>query len=89
MWRTLLTAALVYGCGHPGLGGWLPPLLDGPLQSFHQLVNTAAGDGKKVITSLDDSSYMRTLKDYVAGVDARLRQQTTEDRCQVSDARCR
>jgi hypothetical protein len=80
MWRTLLTAALVYGSGHPGLGGWRPSLLDGPLQSFHQLVNKAAGDGKKMIADLDDSPGMRYLRDYIASTEARLRQQTTEDR---------
>jgi hypothetical protein len=96
MWRTLLTAALVYGCGHPGLGGWRPALLDGPLQTFHQLVNAAAGDGKKMIASLDDSPYMRSLRDYIAGVEAQLRQQTADGgrqmadgRCQMSDASCR
>jgi hypothetical protein len=79
MWRTLLTAALVYGSGHPGLDGWRPSLLDGPVQSFHQLINTAASDGKKMIADLGDSPGMRCLRDYIASVEAQLRQQTTDD----------
>ena len=73
MWRGLVTAWVIYGCGHPGLEGYRPEWLDRPLQSFHQDVNATARDGQKVLTSIDESRWMRYLKDYVAGMNARLR----------------
>jgi hypothetical protein len=64
---------MVYGCGHPSLDGYRPALLDRPLQSFYQDVNTAARDGQKVIATLDDYRCMRYLKGYITKVDAQLR----------------
>ena len=55
MWRTLFAATLVYGYGHPSLDGYRPALLDRPLQSFHQDVNSTARDGKKVLATIDDA----------------------------------
>jgi hypothetical protein len=73
MWRGLVTAWVIYGSGHPSLDGYRPTWLDRPLQSFHQDVNATARDGQKVLASIDDSRWMHYLKDYIAGVTARLR----------------
>ncbi len=73
MWRTLIAAALVYGCGHPYLDGYRPAVLDRPLQAFYLEVNNAARDGQKVLATLDDARAMRYLKGYIAHMDAQLR----------------
>ena len=73
MWRTLIAAVAVYGCGHPSLDDYRPALLDRPLQSFYQDVNSAARDGQKVLATLDDARCMRYLKGYIAHMDAQLR----------------
>ncbi len=73
MWRTLIAASLVYGCGHPNFEGYRPALLDRALQSFHQEVNAAARDGEKMLASIDDTRFMRYLKDSVARAEAQLR----------------
>ena len=73
MWRTLIAAIAVYGCGHPSLDGYRPAPLDRPLPSFYQDVNTAARDGQKVLATLDDARCMRYLKGYIARMDAQLR----------------
>jgi hypothetical protein len=73
MWRTLFAASLVYGCGHPSLDGYRPALLDRPLQSFYQDVNSTARDGQKVFATLDDYRCMRYLKGYITKMDAQLR----------------
>ena len=73
MWRTLIAASLVYGCGHPSLDGYRPAVLDRPLQSFYQDVNSTARDGQKVLATLDDYRCMRYLKGYIARVDEQLR----------------
>ncbi len=73
MWRTLIAASLVYGCGHPNFEGYRPALLDRALQSFHQEVNAAARDGEKVLASIDDTRWMRYLKGSVARAEAQLR----------------
>ena len=52
MFRTLIAAVAVYACGHPGLDGYRPALLDNPLQGFYNEVNLAARDGKR---ALDDA----------------------------------
>jgi len=72
MWRTLISATLVYGYGHPSLDGYRPGFLDRPLQSFHQDVNSTARDGKKVLATLDDAR-ARYLRDYMERIEARLR----------------
>jgi hypothetical protein len=73
MWRTLLAAVTVYGCGHPCLDGYRPAFLDRPLQSFYKDVNAAARDGKTVLATLDDARCMRYLKGYIDRMDALLR----------------
>jgi len=73
MWRTLIAASLVYGCGHPSLDGYRPAVLDRPLQSFYQDVNSTARDGQKVLATLDDYRCMRYLKGYITKMDAQLR----------------
>jgi hypothetical protein len=64
---------MVYGCGHPSLDGSRPALLDRPLQSFYQDVNSAARDGQKVLATVDDYRCMRYLKGYITRMDAQLR----------------
>ena len=56
MWRTLIVPLLAYGCGHPGLDGYRPALLDRPLQSFYGDVNA------KILATLDDALYIRNFK---------------------------
>ena len=73
MWRSLFAAAMTYGGGHPSFGRYRPAVLDRPLQSFYQEVNTAARDGQKLLATLDDARCMRCLKDYIARMDAQLR----------------
>jgi hypothetical protein len=73
MWRSLIAATLVYGSGHPSVDGYRPALLDKPLQSFHQDINTVARDGKKVLATLDETRCMSYLKGYIARMDAQLR----------------
>jgi hypothetical protein len=73
MWRSLITAWIIYGCGHPSLEAYRPAVLDRPLQLFHEAVNSAALDGKKAVAAVDNSRLMRHVKDYVAATDARLR----------------
>jgi hypothetical protein len=73
MLRILVAAVAVYGCGHPGLDGYRPALLDRPLQSFHKDVNATARDGKRVLATLDDARCMRYLKGYIDRMDAQLR----------------
>jgi hypothetical protein len=51
MWRGLCAAAIIYGCGHPGLDGYRPAVLDAPLHAFHQQVNKAGQEGQKVLAS--------------------------------------
>lgn len=73
MWRSLVAAVLVYGCGHPGLEGLRPSLFDRPLQGFHNEVNKAAYEGQRMLASIGDSSYVRGLKGYVEYLGAQLR----------------
>jgi hypothetical protein len=73
MWRGLVTVWVIYGCGHPTLDGYRPAWIDRPLQSFYENVNTTARDGQKVLASIDESRWMRYLKDYVSSMNARLR----------------
>jgi hypothetical protein len=79
MWRTLIAASLAYGCGHPRLDGYRPPLLDRPLQSFHQDLNAVARDGQKALAGFDGSRYLGYLQVYVTRIDAQLRGRATED----------
>jgi hypothetical protein len=72
MWRSLGLAAIAYGCGHPGLDGYRPAMLDAPLQAFYQQVNKAAQEGQKVLASANDAraSY---FKAYVTSAEKQLR----------------
>jgi hypothetical protein len=47
--------AIAYACGHPGLDGYRPAVLDAPLQAFYQQVNKAALDGQRLLVSVDES----------------------------------
>jgi hypothetical protein len=51
MWRSLCAAAIVYGCGHPGLDGYRPAALDAPLHAVYRQVNKAGQEGQKVLAS--------------------------------------
>ena len=73
MLRSLTAAALIYGCGHPGLEGYRPGLLDRPLQAFHNEVNVFARDGKRVLATLDDARSMRYLNGYIEFLQGRMR----------------
>jgi hypothetical protein len=73
MWRSLFAASLIYAGGHPSLDGYRPKLLDRPLQGFYQDVNSAARDGRQVLTTLDDARCMRYLKGYIDRMEAQLR----------------
>jgi hypothetical protein len=73
MWRSLFAASVIYASGHPSLDGYRPALLDRPLQGFYHDVNSAARDGRNVLTTLDDARCMRYLKGYIARMDAQLR----------------
>jgi hypothetical protein len=55
MWRSLLSAAIVYGCGNPTFDGSRPTMLERPLQAFHQHVNQAVRECHKVLAVLDDA----------------------------------
>ena len=47
--------AIAYACGHPGLDGYRPAVLDAPLQAFYQQVNKAAVDGQRLLVSANES----------------------------------
>ena len=59
MWRalfsTLCVAAIFYGFGNPGLDGYRPAALDAALQAFHQQVNSAAQEGQRTLTSVNEA----------------------------------
>ena len=80
MWRTLIAASLAYGCGHPRLDGYRPPILDRPLQSFHQDLNSIGREGRKTLASFDGTRYLSYLEGYVTRIDALLRGRPTQDR---------
>jgi hypothetical protein len=65
-------AAIAYGCGHPGLDGYRPALLDAPLQAFYQQVNKAGQEGQKMLASANNAraSY---LKAYLGRAEKQLR----------------
>jgi hypothetical protein len=66
MWRCVLAAVLVYGCGHPALEGYRPEWLERPLQGFYQEVQKAAVHGRFALASFDQeriSGYIRIFTD--------------------------
>jgi hypothetical protein len=72
MWRSLISAAIVYGLGHPSFDGYRGPL-DRPLQSFYTEVNQFARDGRTALRMLDEARFMRYLKAYIEQMDTQLR----------------
>ena len=76
MWRTLCStlcvAAAFYGFGNPWLDGYRPAALDAALQAFHQQVNSAAQEGQRTLTSVNEAraSY---LKAYIGRAEKQLR----------------
>jgi hypothetical protein len=73
MWRSLFSALMIYGFGHPSFDGYRPTLLDRPFQSFYVEVNQFARDGRTALKTLDDARCMRYLKAYIDHMDAQLR----------------
>ena len=66
MWRGVLAAVLVYGCGHPALEGYRPDWLERPLQGFYQEVQKAAVNGRFALASFDQervAGYIRIFTD--------------------------
>jgi len=66
MWRGVLAAVLVYGCGHPALEGYRPDWLERPLQGFYQEVQKAAVSGRYALASFDQdriAGYIRIFTD--------------------------
>jgi hypothetical protein len=59
MWRGILAAVMVYGCGHPTLEGYRPAVLNVPLQAFYNQVNMAAREGETVLMSGARLQYVR------------------------------
>jgi hypothetical protein len=72
MWRALCTAAIIYGCGHPGLDGYRPAALDAPLRAFYQHVNQAGVEGQKVLASAN-SARAEYVKAYMGRAEKQLR----------------
>jgi hypothetical protein len=72
MWRSLIVAAIAYGCGHPALDGYRPAALDAPLQAFYQQVNKAGQEGQKVLASANDAR-ASFLKAYMGRAERQLR----------------
>jgi hypothetical protein len=72
MWRSLCVAAIIYGCGTPGLDGYRPTALDAPLQAFYQQVNKAGQEGQKALANINvaRASY---FKAYMRGAEKQLR----------------
>jgi hypothetical protein len=77
MWRTLFStlcvAAIFYGFGNPWLDGYRPAALDPALQAFYRQVNSAAQEGQKALTSVNEAraSY---LKAYMGRAEKQLRE---------------
>ncbi len=67
MWRSLFAVAIAYGCGHPILDGYRPPVLDRPLQAFYQEVNVAAKEVGRVLLAINDAriTYSKAFIDRV------------------------
>ena len=72
MWRALCAAAIIYGCGYPGLDGYRPAALDAPLHAFYQQVNKAGVEGQKVLASAN-SARAGYIKSYLGRAEKQLR----------------
>jgi len=73
MWRTVLTAILAYGYGHPSFDGYRPAGFDRPLQTFYGEVNGAARAGRQKLASLDGDRVTRYFRGYADQVEEQLR----------------
>jgi hypothetical protein len=72
MWRSLLVALIVYGCGIPALDGYRPAALDAPLQAFYQQINKAGQEGQRALASLNEAR-AGYLKAYMRRAEKQLR----------------
>jgi hypothetical protein len=70
MWRTVLTAILAYGFGHPYFDGSRPATFDRPLQAFHIQVDNAARVGWQKFLVIED----RVMR-FAIGAAARVEEQ--------------
>jgi hypothetical protein len=70
MWRGIVAAAMVYGCGHPTMEGYRPAALNVPLQAFYNQVNTAAREGQMVLAA---GARMQYVKAYMKIAERQLR----------------
>lgn len=61
MWRSLGLAAIVYLCGFSAFDGYRPAALDRPLRAFHQQVDRAGEDGRRMLANVNyaRSTYVR------------------------------
>ena len=73
MWRSLISAAVLYGYGHPAFDGYRPGMLDRPLQGLHREVNQAAVDGQRALAVLDGARTMSYLKGYSEQMGSQLK----------------
>jgi hypothetical protein len=72
MWRGILAAAMVYGCGHPKMEGYRPAALNIPLQAFYNQVNTAAREGQMALASVNNARG-QYVKEYIKSAERQLR----------------
>jgi hypothetical protein len=68
MWRGLVTAWFIYGCGHPSLDGYRPASLDRPLQSFYQEVNATVRGGWHMLVSIGDTRLARDIRETITNL---------------------
>jgi hypothetical protein len=64
MWRSLISAVLLYGYGHSACDSFRPAMFDRPLQGLHREVNQAAIEGQRALGGLDGARTMSYLKGY-------------------------
>jgi hypothetical protein len=65
MWRSLISAIIVYGSGHPGLDGYRPTIFDRPFQAFYLEVNHVAREGRVTLQSFENAAVLRDLKSFI------------------------
>jgi hypothetical protein len=65
MWRSLISAVIVYGFGHPSLDSVRPTVFDRPFQAFYQEVNHVALESRMALRSLENMRFVREIKGYV------------------------
>ena len=74
MAKCLLAMTVVYVYGHPVFDGLRPAAFERPLQMFYAEINAAAWNGQQVLAGFDDARLRGYVKDYVARVDAQIKQ---------------